>query len=462
MGTTKNGPKVQSKQWPQYVAVLSATVISIAAGVNIAWPSPSIPRLVNGEFPYAVSKEEGSYIAIITCLGNIVGGPIAASLVDIIGRKLTIILIAIPQCLSFIMISVSRYSVCLLYLARFMGGMGEGSTLTVMAMYIGEIAEPQVRGTLGSYISLTLRIGMLFINVIGSYFTIEMSSLICLVLPVLFLSTFVFMPETPYYLLMKGNVYAARRSLRFLRRKYNIEEELRTISNDVNRQLSESGRFRDLYTIPSNRRACLIILGLRTFQQFSGISAFTLYTQQLFKEAVENMSPSVAANIFSGLQLLLTFFSSILVDILGRKPLLIFSCVSCFFILIIEAVYFTLRDFTEINVDVVWWIPLTGMIIYIIVFSVGLGSIVNLMLGELFSQSVKAKALCLMNIYFALAMSATTKFFQFMTDLNGLSIPIFVFGSCCGLGALFCYYFVPETKGKTLEEIQQCLKGKKS
>lgn len=268
------------------------------------------------------------------------------------------------------------------------------------------------------------------------------------------------MPETPYYLLMKNNRSAAEKSLQFLRQRKNVEQELESLQNDVDRQLSESGTFMDLWRIPSNRKACIIVIGLRTFQQFSGISAFTLYTQKLFKEAVDTISPSLSANIFSLIQLILTFFSSILVDITGRKPLLIFSCVSCFFVLTIEAVYFILRDFTSIEVSSLWWLPLGGMILYIIVFSIGLGSIVNLMIGELFNQSVKAKAMCLVNIYFAIAMSVTTKFFQFMTDLNGLSVPILVFGGSCGLGALFCYYIVPETKGRTLEEIQQLLKGK--
>lgn len=414
------------------------------------------------EYHFNVSREEASYIAIITALGNVCGGPISAILVDLIGRKLAIISIAFPQLASFLLIYFDKFSMALLYLARFLGGMGEGATFSIMAIYIAEISSPEIRGTLGSYVSLTLRVGMMLINIIGAYLTISMSALVCLIFPLSFFATFIWMPESPYYLIIKNRKDEAEKALQFLRQKKNVRAELDGITHDVRRQISESGTFKDLITISSNRKACLVILGLRTIQQLSGISAFTMYTQLLFKEAVDNLEPSTSAIIFSSIQFGITFVSSILVDITGRKPLLIFSCISCFFVLIFESIYFILRDFTTVNVDDFRWLPLTGMIIFIIVFSVGLGSIVNLLLGELFSASVKAKALCIMNIYFAIIMSLTTKFFQVMADWNGLSIPFFVFSVCCGLGAIFCYYCVPETKGKTLEEIQQFLKGNES
>lgn len=437
----------------------AATIVSISAGISIAWPSPSIPQLIADDYHFNITREEASYIAIITALGNVCGGPISAILVDLIGRKYAIISIAVPQTLSFLLIYFDKFSILLLYLARFLGGMGEGATFSIMAIYIAEISEPSIRGTLGSYVSLTLRIGMMLINIIGAYLSISLTSLVCLIFPLAFFLSFVWMPESPYYLIMKDRKEEAEKALKFLRQKKNVKEELNSISCDVRRQISESGTFKDLLSISSNRKGCVIILGLRTIQQLSGISAFTMYTQLLFKDAVDHLSPSTSAIIFSSIQFFITFVSSILVDITGRKPLLIFSCISCFFVLIAEGIYFTLRDFTQVNVDDFRWLPLTGMIIFIVVFSVGLGSIVNLLLGELFSASVKAKALCIMNIYFAIIMSLTTKFFQVMADWKGLSIPFYVFSVCCGLGAVFCYYCVPETKGKTLEEIQQHLKG---
>lgn len=405
-----------------------------------------------------MTREEASYIAIIAALGNFCGGPISAILVETIGRKYSIILIAFPQFVSFTLIYFSYMNLFYLYVARFSGGLSEGATFTIMAMYIGEIAEPHIRGTLGSFLSLTLRVGMLLINIIGAFMTMEDAALVCLVFPLSFLMTFIWMPESPYYLLMRNRFKQAESSLRYLRQTDDVQEELIKMNNDVQRQLSETGTFMDLIRINSNRRACIVILGLRTIQQFSGITAFTLYTQLLFKDAVEDIKPSTAAMIFSSIQLILTLISSFIVDKVGRKPLLIFSCISCFIILAIEAIYFTLKDYNIIDLNGAKWIPMAGLILFIILFSIGLGSIVNLMLSEVFSASIKAKALCIVNMYFAMCYSASTKFFQFMVDWQGLAIPFYVFGICSGIGAIFVYYFVPETKGKTLEEIQQDLK----
>lgn len=437
--------------------MFSATIVSIASGVNIAWPSPSIPYILREDYHHNVTIEEGSYIAIIAAFGNVVGSPISSVLVEIIGRKYAIVLIAFPQLSSFLLIYFSYVNLWFLYLARFLGGLSEGATFTIMAIYIGEISEPRVRGTLGSFLSLTLRIGMLLINIIGSYMTMENAALVCLAFPITFLITFIWMPESPYYLLMRNRYKEAEISLKYLRQNDDVQEELIKMNNDVQRQLSETGTFMDLIRINSNRRACIVIMGLRTIQQFSGISAFTLYTQLLFKGAVEDIQPSTAAIIFSSIQLVLTLISSFIVDKTGRKPLLIFSCISCCIILVVEGTFSALKD-NDVDLTGIKWIPMTGLILFIILFSVGLGSIVNLMLGELFSASVKAKALCLVNIYFAICYGLTSKFFQFMADWRGLTIPFFVFSFCSGMGAIFCYYFVPETKGKTLEEIQQSLK----
>lgn len=417
-----------------------------------------MPYILHETYRHNVTREEGSYIAIIAALGNFCGSPISAFLVETIGRKYSIILIALPQLISLTLIYFSYVDLSYLYVARFFGGLSEGATFTIMAMYIGEIAEPHIRGTLGSFLSLTLRVGMLLINIIGSFMTMEEAALVCLVFPISFLMTFIWMPESPYYLLMKKRYKSAELSLQYLRQTDDVQEELIKMNSDVQRQLSETGTFMDLLRINSNRRACIVILGLRTIQQFSGITAFTLYTQLLFKDAVEDLKPSTAAIIFSSIQLVLTLISSFIVDKIGRKPLLMFSCLSCCVILAIEAIYFTLKDYHLADLNGAKWIPMTGLILFIILFSIGLGSIVNLMLGELFSASVKAKALCIVNMYFALCYSASTKFFQLMVDWQGLAIPFYVFATCSGLGAIFVYYCVPETKGKTLEEIQQNLK----
>lgn len=329
-------------------------------------------------------------------------------------------------------------------------------------MYIGEVSEPKIRGVLGSSVSVSFISGILFINCIGPYFSIAFSAFVCIIFPVLLLAVFAWMPETPYYLIMKGKREEARKSLQFLRRMNNVDKELNKLTSDVERQLSEPGRMKDLFTIKSNLKALLILLGLRTAQQFSGVSAFGLNTHTIFMQAGGNVSANMSVIIYTITQILLTFGGSFFIDKFGRKPILLLSCLGSTFVLAVTAIYFFLKEMTTYDVTPFKWLPLAGMLSYVCIFSIGLGTVPNLMLGELFSASVKGKALFVLNIYYAILISTISKFYQAMADNFGMYVPFAVFAGCCLLSSLFSHFYVPETKGKSLEEIQQNLKGNDS
>lgn len=382
-------------------------------------------------------------------------------MLDVIGRKKTILYSGLPQFLSFILIALSNYSPILLYIARFTGGLAEGVFFVAVPIYIGEVAEARVRGVLGTLFTVVLILGILVVNVVGSCLSIDKTALVFLPFPLLFMLSFLQMPETPYFALMKHDSKSAENTLRFLLRKRNVDKELSSLTKDVDRQMSERGEFLDLFKIKSNRRACIAMAGMRTVQQFAGISTFTFYYQMLFRDATDSIPPHYGSILMVSLQTLFTWFASLFIDKSGRKPILIISCIGCSCVLLLQGVFFSLRDFFHFDVSTVKYLPLIGMVIYIAVFAIGLGSVVNLMLGELFSASVKAKALGLMNIIFGVTMFLSTKFYQYSTDAVGIAVPMLTFGVCTGLGTIFCWLCVPETKGKTLEEIQQELKGNK-
>lgn len=377
---------------------------------------------------------------------------------DIIGRKCALLLLVIPQLIPWFLVAFSS-SPAWLYVGRIITGVGEGALFTVLPMYLGEISEPRVRGVLGSSLSVAFIGGILLINCYGSYVSIYNAAFISMAIPVLFVITFIWMPESPYYYLMKGKTQEARKSLKILRRSDDVENELNKLTLDVERQISEPGSIMDLFTSRTNRKAFLIILGLRTVQVFSGLAAFNLYTQRIFKQAGGHISPSLSSIIYTATQMTVTFFGSVLADKYGRRPLLIGSCGCSSTLLVIEGLYFYFKQ-TGHDMTLFKVVPLIGMMMYIISFSLGLGVAPNLMLGELFAANVKAKALSILTIYFAIGISSSAKLFKELEYNLGMCVPFFTFSVVCFSGVLFAYYCVPETKGKTLEEIQQLLSGK--
>lgn len=132
-----------------------ACLASWACGINFAWPSPSIPIILNTT---DISEDDTSYIAMMQPLGDMIGAPLAAVLADTIGRKIGILLINVPLIASWSIIAVSNNTV-MFCVGRFISGIGEGFLFNFFPMYVGEVAEPKVRGILGSAFSVFMFIG---------------------------------------------------------------------------------------------------------------------------------------------------------------------------------------------------------------------------------------------------------------------------------------------------------------
>lgn len=427
--------------------------------IHFGWPTASIPKLLSEEYPFNLTREEVSYITIMGPIGSAAGNILTISLLDLIGRKNMILLVAIPQIICFDLIALSRFTPIVLYLARFIGGIAEGVCYMVLPIYTAEVAEPSIRGRLCSYSSIAFLGGVIIANVVGTRLTLLQAAVVYSTLPPIFLALFWKMPESPYYTTMKKDKEGTDASLRYLRGKEDVEEELLSITADVRRQLSESGTYLDIFRIDSNRKACLLILTLRIIHQFSGITAFMLYAQVLLKDATDAVSPKTASILLNLIQLLCAFILYFLVDKLGRKFLLICSTSGVSSILLIMGTYFLLKEHTTVDLSRFTFLPVVGMILYTIFFSFGLGGVSFTMIGELLSVSIKSKALGLMNILHGVLLAIFTKYYQYTADNWGLAVPFYTYGVAVGLGVVFCVFCVPETNGKTLEEIQQKLKG---
>lgn len=442
----------------QYIATLSSTLCIIASSMHYGWPSPSIPQLLTQTEPYTVSNEEGSWIAVMPLIAAIVGALCAGTMLDSIGRRKTILISSVPYFIAWVMVGYAP-NVEIMYTARFIAGFADGICFTAVPMYIGEIADANIRGLLGSSCSVFMIFGILLVNVLGMYSTITITALISAIIPVLLLITFWFMPETPYYLIMRDDIDEAMKSLKILKGTDDVDAEVCRLASCVNQKADSSGHFFDLFSVKSNRKAMLIMVGLRTVQQLSGITAITFYTKTIFEVAGEDISSEISSTIFYSVQFILTIVSSLMLDKTGRRPLIIMSTLGVTVALLIESVYFYVATNTPVDVSKVTFIPIIGLLMFIIAYSMGLGTIPVLMLGELFPTDVKAFALVVADIYFSIIATVVSKFFQIMKDTFGMQVPFFCFTICSVLGLIFVLISVPETKGKTLEDIQDYLKG---
>ncbi|XP_066156958.1 facilitated trehalose transporter Tret1-like [Euwallacea fornicatus] len=442
----------------QYLATFTGCLGVISGAMHFGWPSPSLPYLLSSSSHINVTSQDGSWLASMPCIGAASGSILTAYMVDRIGRKTCMLMTAPAYLLAWIMVAFAT-TIWELYLARFIAGWADGLVFTAFPMYLGEIASYNIRGLLGSSIQLSMITGMLTINIIGSYLSITNAALVCSALPPLFFALFWFVPDTPYYLVMKGRIEDATKSLQLLRQSRDVSSELNRVMEAVKEEREQSGKFYELFSVASNRRAMIIVFGLRAIQQFSGTTVITFYAQSIFHEASGDMTPIAATMIYFTLQLICALISSFLVDKIGRKPLLMISIIGSGLVLSLEGTYFFLNANTQIDVTKYKIVPLVALLGYVVIFNIGMGVIPVLFLGEMFPTSVKAFALCLADIWFGLIVTMVSKFFQIMQDDFGISVPFFAFAACCAIGLVFIWLLVPETKGKTLEDIQKELKG---
>lgn len=185
------------------MSLVAATLATLVAGSFMSWTSPALPLLQKpGSVPY-VTDEEGSWIGSLLNLGAFLGALPAGLIADRIGRKITLCALAVPLTGSWFMIAFGS-SVAELFAGRFIAGTAIGAVSVVAPMYIAEIAESSIRGALGTLFQLQITTGILFSYVAGMVGDQRTLSLISSVLPVLFFVTFIWMPESPTFLLSKN------------------------------------------------------------------------------------------------------------------------------------------------------------------------------------------------------------------------------------------------------------------
>lgn len=292
---------------------------------------------------------------------------------DFLGRKFVMLLLIVPFMVGWLLL-IFAANVTALYVGRFLLGLAGGAFFVVCPAYIGEIASVNIRGKLGSYLQLMVTGGILFIYVIGHFFALRTFNIICAIVPILFGALFIWMPETPYFLIMKNQTERAVDSLKWFRGEhYNIDDELEAIRAEQETVRENQESFFTTFSKSSTRRGLLISLSLVIFVQFAGINAVIFYTTFIFKSAKVAIQPSISTIIVGVMQFVATYISSMVVDKMGRRLLLLTSASIMCLCNIGLGIFFYLQDAKSTWIEYLHWLPICSLCLYITAFSLGLG-----------------------------------------------------------------------------------------
>ncbi|KAG5683581.1 hypothetical protein PVAND_012854 [Polypedilum vanderplanki] len=449
----------------QIFVALVANIIGICWGTTMGWTSPVLANLIsknyriNSPLDYVPSSDEQSNIGCMLPIGAFFSAFLAAPLLTKIGRKFTMLISSLFFIISYTILIATR-GISGIYLARLFQGLGNGMVMILLPIYVGEISSPECRGILTSFIHISSVIGIFYVYCLGPFLDYITFQVLCLILPILFLILFAFMPETPHYYITKGKRHRAYKSLKFLRSDANIYNEYHEIENFVEESIKQKTKFKDIFRDEGNRKALFIGVGLILLQSLIGADAVLFYGEIIFEKSNTGIDSAIATIIIGAVMIISSLITLIFVDKTGRKCLLLTSSIGMFFSICILAFYFLLDEQKIIsNLN---WIPIPSLISFITFYCIGYGTLPYTILGEMFAPEIKLIAVSMAISISWLGDFIVTKSFLPLEGILHIYGVFGLFAAFSFISFLFTKFCVIETKGLSLQEIQLKLRGIRS
>ncbi|XP_071703616.1 sugar transporter ERD6-like 16 isoform X2 [Rutidosis leptorrhynchoides] len=398
-----------------------------------------------------LSVAEYSLFGSIVTIGAMIGAITSGRIADTIGRKGAMALSAIFCIAGWLAIFFTMGSV-LLDMGRFFTGYGIGIFSFVVPIYIAEIAPKNLRGGLTALNQLMIVTGSSISFLLGTVVSWRTLALTGLVPCILLLIGLTFIPESPRWLAKVGREAEFEYSLRKLRgSKANILAEADEIHATILAVKSlPKVRFMDLFDA-KYIKAVIIAVGLMVCQQSGGINGIGFYVSETFQTA--GLSSGKAGTVaYALIQIPVTILGVILMDKSGRRVLLLVSSSGTFLGCFLVGTSFFLKG----QAIILAWVPIlavSGVLIFIASFSIGMGAVPWLIMSEIFPLHIKGTAgsvAVLVNWFGAWVVSYS---FNFLINWSPAGT-FWLFSGFCIITVIFVARLVPETKGKSLEEIQ--------
>lgn len=368
-----------------------------------------------------------------------------------VGRKTIILMAAVPLMISWILIGVAQ-SVDVIYVSRVLSGLAYGIGYSVLPMYLGEIASDRIRGSISTLMYVMAKFGIMYAYAVGPYVSVRLMAWLAMIPATIFVATFIWLPESPYYLLGKNEKENARKSLTRLRQHTDVDDELDKMAVAVKKSQENKGTFNELFFNKGNRMSLIIIIGLAIAQQMCGSPVTMSYSQTIFELVGSTLGASESTIILGVVQLVSAAVASSIVDIVGRRPLLLLSVILSALCNTTIGLYFFLVRI-EVNVSGIAWLPMLAILVANMAYTIGIATVCFAILGEIFPKNLKSVAGPTYSITQGTFSFIVAKLFQIVSDDLGSDYTFWGFALFTYLFIPFVYFLIPETKGKSLDAI---------
>ncbi|KAA8545054.1 hypothetical protein F0562_019847 [Nyssa sinensis] len=436
------------------VVVLSTFVTccgSFAYGCAYGYSSPAEFGIM---YDLGLSTAEYSVFGSILTIGGVLGALISGTVADLIGRRGTMWFFQTFCIMGWLAIvfakDIGDHSWWLDF-GRLSLGFGFGLHGYLAPVYIAEIAPKNTRGGFTAAIQLTACCGLSLMFFTGTFMHWRPLALIGTIPCLVQVVGVFFIPESPRWLAKCRKEKEVEASLQRLRgNNVDISQEAADIKDYTEsfECLSES-RFLDLFQW-KYAHSLIVGVGLMSLVQFGGTNGISYYASSIFK--VAGTSTSIGTTTMAIIQIPFSALSILLMDKLGRRPLLMITAAGAFFGSALTGLAFLLQDLDQ-RKEIVAILVFTGIVVYSAAYSMGLASTPWVIMSEIFPINIKGSAGSLVNLANYFSAWIVSYAFNFLFEWSSSGV-FFIFASICCSIPLFVAMLVPETKGRTLEEIQ--------
>ena len=445
-----------NKNYILFIA-LSAALGGLLFGYDTAVISGAIGNLT--EYFHLTPVETGWAIssALVGCL---IGAFFSDYLSNRLGRRATMLITAILFILNSVGTALPN-SFTMFVIFRIVGGIGVGIASMVVPMYIAEIAPPKRRGALVGNYQLAIVIGIVVVYFVNYFIALQGDAHWNLnigwrwmfgseIIPSILFLIFIFLiPESPRWLLQKGKSEQAVAVLE----KINAPEDVAQVQSEIQNSLEQEdkGQWNNLVN-PIYKKALFVGIGLSILQQLTGINAILYYAPEIFKSLGSSTDASLLeTSILGVVNLIFTLLAIKWVDKMGRKPLLYIGSAGMTISLAAVGIF--------IYNEAVGNYVLPFLILFMASFSISWGPIVWVLLSEIFPNKIRSLALAISVFIQWVANFVVTQVFpslienQWLKDNFNGAFPFYLFSLICLFSLFFVWKKVPETKNKSLEQM---------
>lgn len=444
------------------MVAFGALLAAAGAGITNGFSAILLPQLESNSTTIRITELESTWIASMAPLPMAIGCIAGGVLMEKFGRKLAHLILSVPFIIGWILISVAD-TLTFLLIGRFITGFCVGLLGPIGAVYIGETCAPRYRGILLGAISFAVSLGILIVHVAGTFLHWQQTATICAVFPLLCFSIMIVVPESPAWLLAHGDLVKAREAFVWLRGSgVEATEELTDLIEKQARSKTQSASYswRNLHVEVQKRtflRPLAVILVFFFVMQFSGVNIVIFYSVSIMRDTLgrDGINGYTATILIDFVRLIMSVLACVLLRKVGRRPLALFSAVGTALSLFGLAAYLYVA---RMGTAQIVWLPLLFLCLYICFISLGVVPLPWCMTGELFPLAIRglgsgASAAFNFIVFFVVIQTGPGMF-----STVGPEGAFLIYGIIAFFGAIFFYFFLPETKNRTLQQIEDGFK----